>query len=577
VPTLSTFYSRLLSIGCLGLLVASQVAVPALVHAQAPPAKLAYRWEPGREVAYEIVITADEAESIDELKGVVYYQPTAVEEGVAKLSFRGGLSKFTRAKPEARPRGIRPPFGPRGFGAPFDPFNRSPFTGLGHTTNEIAITPQGEVQSLKGSSQLPHLLGNLSLLVFESLPAEPRAEWTVKNGVSISQGGGRQSGPPFFRPSPFDRPTEESSTAGSESTDYKVVESAEGKVVVSKTYKLTSPPDADGESHEITGSGKWTFNTTLGVPETFDYKQDITTKTGNVTVTVPVTIKYRRLTDDELTKLKEEAERRLAEAKAQAEEEKAKAEAPLEPAQKQAILADLAGGDQAKQREALVLLEKKSPQQTDSEIVAAIKPLLTADNRSLANLAERALSKWSPEFKKSNDLNKAYQGPAFVQASNLPVAADTTLFVGQILIGHDTGAWYPAEIVALHADGTVDVTFRGWGNRKSTLPRSRLQLAPPEVLQPNLKTEQVAAAGKPAPATENPFATPDEKASRTWTDVSGRFTIEGKYLGKTGDSVRLLRADGKELTVPLAKLSAADQKFVAARETPEPENPFAAP
>lgn len=572
MPSVSAFSRSLLSIACLGLAWAASLA-----HAQAPPAKLAYRWEPGREVAYEIVITADEAESIEELKGVVYYQPTSVDENVARLSFRGGLAKVTRAKPEARPRGIRPPFGPRGLGAPFDPFHRSPFTGLGHTTNEIALTPQGEVQSMKGSSQLPHLLGNLSLLVFESLPAEARAEWTVKNGVTISQGGGRQSGPPFFRPSPFERPAEESSTAGSESTDYKIVETAEGQVVVSKTYKLTSPPDADGEAHEISGSGKWTFNTALGLPETLDYKQDVTSKTGNVTVTVPVTIKYRRLTDEELTKLREESQRRLAEAQAKAAEEKALAEAPLEPAQKQALLADLAGGDQAQQREALVQLEKKSPQQADAEIAAAIRPLLAANNRSLASLAERALSKWSPEFKKTNDFNKAYKGPAFVQASELPVAADTALFVGQILIGHDTGAWYPAEIVALHADGAVDVTFRGWGNRKSTLPRSRLQLAPPEVEQPNLKTEQVVAAGKPAPAEDNPFATPDEKASRTWTDVSGRFTIEGKYLGKSGDSVRLLRADGKELTVPLAKLSAADQKFVAARETPEPENPFAAP
>jgi hypothetical protein len=544
---------------------------------QAAAAKLAYRWEAGREVAYEIVITADEAESTDELKGVVYYQPTSVTDDVAKLSFRGGLAKGTRAKPEARPRGIRPPFGPRGFGAPFDPFYRSPFTGLGHATNEITLTPQGEVQSMKGSSQLPHLLGNLSLLVFESLPAEAQAEWTVKNGVTISEGGGRQSGPPFFRPSPFDRQAEESSTAGSESTNYKIVETAGDKVVVNKTYKLTSPPDADGESHEITGSGKWTFNTAVGLPETLDFKQDITSKTGNVTVTVPLTIKYRRLTEDELAKLNEEADRRLAEAQAKAAEEKAKAEAPLEPAEKQALLADLAAGDLAKQRSALTLLEKKSPQAADAEVVAAIRPLLAADNRSLANLAERTLAKWSPDFKKKNDLNKAYKGPAFVQASELPVAGDTTLFVGQILIGHETGAWYPAEIVALNTDGTVDVTFRGWGNRKSTLPRSRSQLAPPEVEQPLLKTEQVAAAGKPAPAGENPFVTPDEKASRTWTDASGRFTIEGKYLGKVGESVRLLRADGKELTVPLAKLSEADQKFVAARETPEPENPFDVP
>ncbi len=49
--------------------------------------------------------------------------------------------------------------------------------------------------------------------------------------------------------------------------------------------------------------------------------------------------------------------------------------------------------------------------------------------------------------------------------------------------------------------------------------------------------------------------------SRDWTSTDGR-SIRGVYLNSKDDRVTLRRSDGVEVTIPLAKLSEADRKFV---------------
>ncbi len=49
---------------------------------------------------------------------------------------------------------------------------------------------------------------------------------------------------------------------------------------------------------------------------------------------------------------------------------------------------------------------------------------------------------------------------------------------------------------------------------------------------------------------------------RVWKDASGKHTIEAKMIGYEDGTVQLQRADGTTLTVPLEKLSDADQEFV---------------
>ncbi|MGB0597348.1 MAG: SHD1 domain-containing protein [Rubripirellula sp.] len=47
--------------------------------------------------------------------------------------------------------------------------------------------------------------------------------------------------------------------------------------------------------------------------------------------------------------------------------------------------------------------------------------------------------------------------------------------------------------------------------------------------------------------------------AETWSDLSGQFTVEAEYVRVEGRSVVLRKSDGRELTVPIAKLSAASR------------------
>ena len=61
---------------------------------------------------------------------------------------------------------------------------------------------------------------------------------------------------------------------------------------------------------------------------------------------------------------------------------------------------------------------------------------------------------------------------------------------------------------------------------------------------------------------------------RTWTDSTGKFKIEAKFVAESGGKVTLENAAGKRFEIPLEKLSSADQKVVADLNTTR-ENPFA--
>lgn len=62
--------------------------------------------------------------------------------------------------------------------------------------------------------------------------------------------------------------------------------------------------------------------------------------------------------------------------------------------------------------------------------------------------------------------------------------------------------------------------------------------------------------------------------ARTWTDTQGR-TIEADYLSATETEVTVRRADNLTFTLPLTRLSTADQEFVAAQLAAEKARPAA--
>lgn len=83
---------------------------------------------------------------------------------------------------------------------------------------------------------------------------------------------------------------------------------------------------------------------------------------------------------------------------------------------------------------------------------------------------------------------------------------------------------------------------------------------------PRVRTVNPTGASSPAPAPSPPAPLPEAPAEmRMWTDSTGRFKLEAKLIAVENGNVKLERPDGKIVTMPLDKLSPADQVVVRAK------------
>jgi len=121
--------------------------------------------------------------------------------------------------------------------------------------------------------------------------------------------------------------------------------------------------------------------------------------------------------------------------------------------------------------------------------------------------------------------------------------------------------WYQAHISGELPDGRVSLRFSG-ERFDAKLPRADVRLPPPEVKQPNV----ASPFGTVTPATVS-SATTASPQFRTWSDASGAFQIEARLIEHLGESVRLVRKDGKEVVVPLARF----RKLIGSTLPPQPK------
>ncbi len=68
----------------------------------------------------------------------------------------------------------------------------------------------------------------------------------------------------------------------------------------------------------------------------------------------------------------------------------------------------------------------------------------------------------------------------------------------------------------------------------------------------NVERSRAAAVEKPA----------KEEPIRKWTDRTGKFSVNAHYQSASDDRVVLLKADGKRIEVPTAKLSDEDGRYL---------------
>lgn len=133
-----------------------------------------------------------------------------------------------------------------------------------------------------------------------------------------------------------------------------------------------------------------------------------------------------------------------------------------------------------------------------------------------------------------------------------------TYKVGQRVMVNSWGDWVPGIVTSVDRFATVGRIEVKTKDHKNGWPYDLSDIRPlPK--KPAAETAESAAAA-------DPFATDEEKfdriGRRTWSDTTGKFKVEARIARLQGDAVVLRRADGKEITVPVAKLSPDDQQIV---------------
>lgn len=421
---------------------------------------------------------------------------------------------------------------------------------------------------------MPYLLGNLSMLPFENLPEKEQNAWNDDGGTSILERSSSRFGPFRGFHGHFGN---EKHLAASEKNSFKMQSKKDGVSLFQKTYKLQCSDDK--ESIDISGKGTWAFNGNLGMPESLNFKYNITFKENGVTVDIPVTIQYQRLSGKKLADYEKEQQEKEAQTKRKREETLTEQKAPLTASETREILADLQSGERYRQMKAIAKLGMKKDLQADPEIVQAVQLLLSTKDEMIHRMVQRVASKLTPELRKKSKINEAYENFMPLKEAELgPIPTDIlSLPPGLLIAAKEHHRWKAARIKKALEHGNYEIEYQGthW---KGTVAWNNIRLAPPEVEQTFVDKAKLKKlyANYVGPVVEKaPAVTPSERGYRTWADNSGTFAIVAKYLRTEGTNVFLQRKDGEEIKVPFSRLSESDRQVAKRlKENPAPTNPF---
>jgi len=164
--------------------------------------------------------------------------------------------------------------------------------------------------------------------------------------------------------------------------------------------------------------------------------------------------------------------------------------------------------------------------------------------------------------------------PGLLSGPRVKRAGDKIVVVGTVIAKNDFGGELTHQyVVSYHVRDGADpepllVQLDGetaWANstvlaqivadkqaeddKAAEAERARRELAAAEAKQ---KEEQRAAAER-------------EASFRTWTDATGGFSVEARFVKRIMQTVTLEKRDGSTVDVPLGKLCEGDREFIANR------------
>jgi beta-lactamase regulating signal transducer with metallopeptidase domain len=597
--------------------------------------RLRYACQKGGNYFYSVKIDATLPDTDVTHSGTLVCDVLSANDEQFTLRCGGSLHTGYRLRADASPQGMAVGFGPpRGmFGPPRIPFPPRHFGALAGSAwpQETTFDRRGKVVRKGESNWLPLLLGNEVELMVEELPEEAKTAWTTERELGVVE---RDESGPFFAPFPFRRGGSETNRGAKERIDYAVVGQDQNAVQISKKYSLKTLAEQGVTYIDMSGSGELVFDRKLGVLKSQKMKYQIRFNEKNVAVTIPFTLDCRLLSEQETAAEKRKAEEQMAKLKAKAAA-RAEADRPraVLPEEKTRLLRELRSADEKRVQEAAHRLSKAIPGNDKTEYSAALCAAYKHQNDWTQAEVMAALEVWAgPDAEKTvieasrhqSFMVRGHAIPAlgrFKTAAAAEAAAAQAAHNGRevetamkaigpvaepaaIELLQDSSIWVratAANVLAevggknglaalskelrLHPNQVREVAIAMSaieGRLAETEPaaadadRLPQAVSPPKVShdRPDAKQKAKTTAAKEEEDGETTITLP----MRTWRDASGTYKVRAAFIEIVDNKVKLKRADGQVISVPLKKLSKVDQDFAKARaeaiESGIEEDPF---
>jgi hypothetical protein len=139
---------------------------------------------------------------------------------------------------------------------------------------------------------------------------------------------------------------------------------------------------------------------------------------------------------------------------------------------------------------------------------------------------------------------KSYPVSIAVRPDSVFVPRDAELEPGTKLEACYAGKWNPLTFLSANSDGSPNVRWDDYG------PSFDCSMVRNELI---MKKSALRKLTSPAEQTSE---------LRTFADATGKFSVKAKVVRITESQVTLLTDAGKAVTLPLSKLSQADQEFL---------------
>ena len=189
------------------------------------------------------------------------------------------------------------------------------FPNIEHDRGKLLVSERGELLNYGGSVQLPYLLGPVGAFPIEPLGGDNQRSWRTQQATTLTQTTGAPASGPFsirFRHrsrSPFGQSqTQVVVTPAMETSTYELGSTSGHLATIRKQYTFeTLGAAGSAPVAKMTGDGTLTFNLAKGYAEKMDFKATLVRTVSNVTVTVPLSLEWHRLSPAEVAQMREQA------------------------------------------------------------------------------------------------------------------------------------------------------------------------------------------------------------------------------------------------------------------------------